>query len=118
MWLFYSFHGLLLAFSIAHTLFLFTHSATLQTINLFGPALMVVSAVSLLRFSLGRIAMRAMALLALLVFALAFYDGSMSRWVSLAGLGIGGLCYSLFGPASWWHGLYSPLGVFSPRALK
>jgi hypothetical protein len=100
MWLFYSFHGLLLAFDIAHTLFLFTHSATLQTINLFGPALIVVSAVSLLRFSLGRIAMRVMALFALLAFALAFYDGSISRWVSLGGLGIAGLSYSLFGPAS------------------
>lgn len=75
MILFYAFHGLLLVIGVAQTVYLLTQRASHAAINLFVPTLIAVSALSLLRLSVGRLGMRALALFMMLGCAGAIYDG-------------------------------------------
>ena len=66
---------------------------------------------SLLRLSIGRILLRLIAVFYISQIVLQVWHGTF-QWGSLTDLAIWGYTLYSFGPMSWRHALYTPLGVF------
>ena len=79
--------------------------------DVFAGLLLGGCALSLLRMSVGRHTLRLIALFYIAQILLTVWNGTF-QWGSLADLAIWAYTIFSFGPSSWRHALYSPLGVF------
>ena len=106
----WGFHALLIWMGARHFL---SRSAdgNLLLSDLFASLLLGGCLLSLLRLSIGRILLRLIAVFYISQIMLQVWHGTF-QWGSLTDLAIWGYTLFSFGPMSWRHSLYSPLGVF------
>ena len=79
--------------------------------DLFAGALIGATILSLLRISVGRHLLRFVALIGIFLVVYPVWQGK-AQWGSLTDVAIWGYTFYSFGPSSWRHSLYTPLGVF------
>ena len=106
----WGFHALLIWMGIRHFLSR-PDGGDLFVSDVFAGLLLGGCALSLLRMSVGRHTLRLIALFYIAQILLTAWNGKF-QWGSLADLAIWAYTIFSFGPSSWRHALYSPLGVF------
>ncbi len=106
----WGFHALLIWMGIRHFLSR-PDDGGLFVSDVFAGLLLGGCALSLLRMSVGRHTLRLIALFYIAQILLTVWNGTF-QWGSLADLAIWAYTIFSFGPSSWRHALYSPLGVF------
>lgn len=107
----WGFHGLLLWMGAWHFLSRQTTDGNLFASDLFAGFLIGACLLSLLRLSAGRVLLRVVALLGISLELLPVLQGTF-QWGNLTFVVIWVYTYFSFGPMSWRHALYTPLGVF------
>ena len=113
----WGFHGLLVWLGISHFLNAQGTSGQLLLSDVFAVTLMVACILSLLRITAGRILLRAVALLGIALALLPIWQGKF-EWGSLTDIAIWAYTFFSFGPMSWRHALYTPLGVFEKMTTE
>ena len=106
----WGFHALLIWMGARHFLSR-PDDSNLFLSDLFAGFLLGACLLSLLRMSIGRILLRLIAVFYISRILLQVWDGTF-QWGSLTDLAIWGYTLYSFGPMSWRHALYTPLGVF------
>jgi type IV secretory pathway VirB2 component (pilin) len=107
----WGFHALLLWMGAWH---FFTRDLTdgsLFASDLFAGALILATLLSLLRLSVGCHLLRFVALIGILLVGYHVWQGK-AEWGNLTDVAIWVYTFYSFGPSSWRHSLYTPLGVF------
>ena len=107
----WGFHALLIWIGTSHFLSREATEGSFFASDLFAGALLVSTALSLLRLSVGCHLLRFVALIGILLVAYHVWQGK-AQWGSLTDVAIWGYTFYSFGPSSWRHSLYTPLGVF------
>lgn len=107
----WGFHALLIWMGAWHFLSRQTTDGNLFASDLFAGILIGACLLSLLRLSVGRVLLRMVALLGIALVLLPIWQGTF-QWGSLTDLVLWAYTYFSFGPMSWRHALYTPLGVF------
>ena len=79
--------------------------------DLFAGGLIGATVLSLLRLSVGWHLLRFISLIGILLVLVHVWQGK-AEWGSLTDVAIWAYTFYSFGPSSWRHSLYSPLGVF------
>ena len=106
----WGFHALLIWMGVRHFLARSVDGNFLLS-DMFAGLLLAACVLSLLRLSIGRIMLRLIAVFYISRIAVQVWDGTF-QWGSLTDLAIWGYTLYSFGPMSWRHALYTPLGVF------
>ena len=106
----WGFHALLIWMGARHFLSRPTDSGLLLS-DVFAGLLLGACLLSLLRLSIGRILLRLIAVFYISQVALQVWHGTFQLG-SVTDLAIWGYTLYSFGPMSWRHALYTPLGVF------
>ena len=79
--------------------------------DLFAGGLIGATVLSLLRLSVGRHLLRFVALIGILLVLYHVWQGK-AEWGNLTDVAIWAYTFYSFGPSSWRHSLYTPLGIF------
>ena len=106
----WGFHALLIWMGARHFLSRSADGNILLS-DLFASLLLGGCLLSLLRLSIGRILLRLIAVFYISQIMVQVWHGTF-QWGSLTDLAIWGYTLFSFGPMSWRHSLYTPLGVF------
>lgn len=106
----WGFHALLIWMGVRHFIFRSDDSGLFLS-DVFAGFLLAGCLLSLLRMSVGRHTLRLIALFYILQILLTVWNGTF-QWGSITDLAIWGYTIFSFGPSSWRHALYTPLGVF------
>jgi len=106
----WGFHALLLWMGAWHFLSRASES-NLYASDLFASLLIGACVLSLLRMSVGRHMLRFVAVLYISQVLFTVWNGTF-QWGSLTDVALWVYTIYSFGPSSWRHALYSPLGVF------
>jgi len=107
----WGFHGLLVWLGISHFLNAQGTSGQLLVSDLFAGILIGACILSLLRLTAGRVLLRAAGLVGIALALLPMWQGKF-EWGGLTDIAIWAYTFFSFGPMSWRHALYTPLGVF------
>ena len=107
----WGFHGLLLWMGVSHFWNTEGTVGQLMSSDLFAAALIGACVLSLLRLSAGGVLLRVLAVIGFALALLPVWQGTF-QWGSLTDIAIWIYTYFSFGPMSWRHALYTPLGVF------
>src|SRR4051812_37286778 len=107
----WGFHALLIWMGIRHFLSRSTDGGNLLLSDVFAGLLLGACVLSILRLSIGRILLRLISVFYISQIALQVWHGTF-QWGSLTDLAIWSYAMFSFGPMSWRHALYTPLGVF------
>ncbi len=107
----WGFHILLLWMGAWHFLSRDIADGTLFASDLFAGSLIGATVLSLLRLSVGCHLLRFVALIGIFNELYQVWQGK-AHWGSLAYVAIWAYTFYSFGPSSWRHSLYTPLGVF------
>jgi len=107
----WGFHGLLVWLGVSHFLNAQGTSGQILLSDLFAGILIGACILSLLRLTVGRILLRAAALVGIALALLPMWQGKF-EWGNLTDIAIWTYTFFSFGPMSWRHALYTPLGVF------
>jgi len=107
----WGFHALLVWLGISHFFNPRGTSGQLLLSDLFAGTLIVACILSLLRLTAGRILLRAVGLVGIALALLPVWQGTF-QWGGLTDIAIWAYTFFSFGPMSWRHALYSPLGIF------
>ena len=107
----WGFHILLLWMGAWHFLSRDITDGALFASDLFAGSLIGATLLSLLRLSVGRHLLRYIALIGILLVLYHMWQGK-AEWGSLTDVAIWAYTFYSFGPSSWRHSLYTPLGVF------
>ncbi|MGH7148766.1 MAG: hypothetical protein ACREIJ_12825 [Nitrospiraceae bacterium] len=106
----WGFHALLIWMGARHFLSR-PNDSNLFLSDLFAGLLLGACLLSLLRMSIGRILLRLIAVFYISRILLQVWDGTF-QWGGLTDIAIWAYTIFSFGPMSWRHALYTPLGVF------
>jgi hypothetical protein len=107
----WGFHALLLWMGAWHFLSRQVTDGNLFASDIFAGLLIGATVLSLLRLSAGRVMLRIVSLLGIAIVLLPIWQGTF-QWGSVTDLALWGYTYFSFGPMSWRHALYTPLGIF------
>ena len=107
----WGFHALLIWLGVSHFLSRDLTDGGLFASDLFAGSLIGATVLSLLRLSVGRHLLRIIALIGILLILFHVWQGKF-QWGSLTDVAIWVYTFYCFGPSSWRHSLYTPLGVF------
>jgi hypothetical protein len=107
----WGFHALLMWMGAWHFLSRDLTDGSLFASDLFAGALIGATTLSLLRLSVGCHLLRFVALIGILLVLYHVWQGK-AEWGNLTDVAIWAYTFYSFGPSSWRHALYSPLGVF------
>ena len=106
----WGFHALLIWMGVRHFLSRSIDGNFLLS-DVFAGLLLLACVLSLLRLSIGRIMLRLIAVFYISQIAVQVWHGTF-QWGSVTDLAIWAYTLYSFGPRSWRHALYTPLGVF------
>ena len=106
----WGFHALLIWMGVRHFLSRSMDGNFLLS-DVFAGLLLLACVLSLLRLSIGRIMLRLIAVFYISQIAFQVWHGTF-QWGSVTDLAIWAYTLYSFGPRSWRHALYTPLGVF------
>ena len=107
----WGFHGLLLWLGASHFVNAQGTEGQLLLSDVFAGTLIGAAVLSLLRLTAGRILLRAVGLVGIALALLPLWKGTF-QWGSVTDIAIWAYTFFSFGPMSWRHALYTPLGVF------
>ena len=107
----WGFHALLFWMGAWHFLSRDTTDGSILASDLFAGALLIATAISLLRLTIGAHLLRFISLIGILLVVYHVWQGK-AEWGSLTDVAIWAYTFYSFGPSSWRHSLYSRLGVF------
>ena len=107
----WGFHGLLLWIGASHFWNAQGTDGQVMLSDLFAGTLIGACVLSLLRLSAGRVLLRVVGLLGIALALLPLWQGRF-QWGGLTDIAIWAYTIFSFGPMSWRHALYTPLGVF------
>ena len=107
----WGFHALLMWMGVSHFLSRPAADGGLFASDLFAGGLIGATVLSLLRLSVGRHLLRFTALIGILLVMYHAWQGK-AEWGNLTDIAIWAYTFYSFGPSSWRHALYTPLGVF------
>lgn len=107
----WGFHGLLVWLGVSHFLNAQGTAGQILMSDLFAGTLIGACILSLLRLTAGRILLRAVGLIGIALALLPMWQGKF-EWGNLTDIAIWAYTFFSFGPMSWRHALYTPLGVF------
>jgi hypothetical protein len=113
----WGFHALLMWLGAEHFLAGPPSDGRISTSDLFAGSLMGATLLSLLRLSAGRHLLRFIALIGVFHELYQVWQGAF-QWGSLTYVAIWVYTFYSFGPNSWRHALYTPLGVFGTMKTK
>ena len=107
----WGFHALLMWMGAWHFFSRDLTDGALFASDLFAGSLIGATVLSLLRLSVGCHLLRFISLIGILLVLVHLWQGK-AEWGSLTDVAIWAYTFYSFGPSSWRHSLYSPLGVF------
>ena len=107
----WGFHGLLLWIGASHFFNAQDTYGQIFVSDLFAATLIGACVLSLLRLSAGRVLLRVVGLVGIALALLPIWQGRF-QWGGLTDIAIWAYTIFSFGPMSWRHALYTPLGVF------
>jgi hypothetical protein len=107
----WGFHALLIWMGAWHFFSRDLTDGSLFASDLFAGSLIVATVLSLLRLSVGCHLLRFVALIGILLVLYHVWQGK-AEWGNLTDVAIWVYTFYSFGPSSWRHSLYTPLGVF------
>jgi TRAP-type uncharacterized transport system fused permease subunit len=106
----WGFHALLIWMGVRHFLARSVDGNFLLS-DVFAGLLLAACVLSLLRLTIGRIMLRLIAVFYISQIAIQVWHETF-QWGSVTDLAIWAYTLYSFGPSSWRHALYTPLGVF------
>jgi len=107
----WGFHGLLIWVGAEHFWNAQATDGRISASDLLHAILIGACLLSLLRLSVGRVLLRFLALVGTVLVLYQVLQGT-AQWIDLSKIALWAYTYFSFGPMSWRHALYTPLGVF------